>query len=165
MYSVFRQRLRQSGVCVTYYSLNAWGASGSCKTVRLGRRKVARAHKTCAVSVSTVFVWARIVPLAMIHLLAEGEYTTILHIFCACAGSLGEFGLFSMQFKHCLKRRHGLDNHFSNKFKTPISLGWRSSTVPSKMHQKGNLFELSSLKHKWQNINLFSNFMSYLRIK
>lgn len=50
-------------------------------------------------------------------------YSTSL--LCASAGSWGKFGLFSMQSKHCLKRSHGLDNNFSNKFNTLISLGWR----------------------------------------
>lgn len=47
------------------------------------------------------------------------------YLLCASAGSRGKFGLFSMQFKCCLKRSHGLDNNFSNKFNTLISLGWR----------------------------------------
>lgn len=57
------------------------------------------------------------------HFLAEGGYTTVLHLLCACAGSQRKSGLFSMQFKHCLKRRHGLDNNFSNKFNTLICSG------------------------------------------
>lgn len=100
------------------YSLNVEAHQDCILDMR--KEEDAHAHKISAVSVPTVFIWADVVSLLLVHSLYYSIY-----LLCASAGSQGKFGLFSMQFKHCLKRSHGLDNNFSNKFNTLISLGWR----------------------------------------